>query len=265
MVEKVLLKWMLWDLEKSVCPSFCPLEGCSYTLNYSVPFLLLWTQRCWLNEWIWFPYLVTSCVSPHPFMTIIENEYSENETIGSCLCAISGEEWKHGGLQAIANSRWGPLSGWWSSETRVHMHRLVLIASQVHVYGRYWKYLTIGILLMSMFRSTQYGCVPTHVLQHVGAYLSAGRSQSGPAGWGSDGQTGEDCPRGYCLNSRGREDQVQLGHGSVDRYRGAGATEDRWLPESGEHLGGWPWARISWQSPCGIGSVSSVFHTVVQM
>lgn len=168
MVEKVSLKWMLCDLEKSVCPSFCPLEGCSYTLNYSGPFLLLWTQRCWMNEWIWFPYLVTSCVSPHPFMATIENEYSENETIGSCLCATSGEEWKHGGLQAIANSRWGPLSGRWSSETSVHMHRHVLIGSQVHVYGRYWKYSTIGILLMSMFRSTQYGCVPTHVLQLLG-------------------------------------------------------------------------------------------------
>lgn len=50
------------------------------------------------------PLLVNSCASPQPFMVIIENEYSENEIIGSCLYATSGEEWKHGGLQAIANS-----------------------------------------------------------------------------------------------------------------------------------------------------------------
>lgn len=64
---------------------------------------------------------------------IIENEYSENERIRSGLCATNGEEWKHRGLQPIANSRWGPLSGRWSSETCAHMHKYVLIGSPVHV------------------------------------------------------------------------------------------------------------------------------------
>lgn len=64
------------------------------------------------------------------------------------MCATNGKEWRHGGLKAIANPRWGPSLGGLPSETCIHTQRCVLISLQAHIYGRYCKYLTTGTTMV---------------------------------------------------------------------------------------------------------------------